>query len=416
MKKQDDSVKHSVKDDLTKVQKSSKNESLQNKRAHVFKSQFKKNELEDDIVINKSKPIAAPSFEFLEIQKQNEEIKILKSELEQLKIAEQNHFNSLSQNNQVSGTLDKLLPDFLHELSSPVSLLEYSLENLMLDYQKVIKALTTFAFSEQTRVAALATLNFTQTLNAHNFKASNSLETREKKKIILDALAPYKFNNKQRGADYFVIAGITKIDDDLHAIFNHKDGEQLFELMVSLISIGQSFSILESAKARARNLINTLKCYTNKKNKTGSEVFDLKTSIDTALLMMGHSLRSRIFDFKYDTSCFISADIQQLCHVWINLLSYAVGSTDSSGIISLNVFTNQNEVVVTLKTNGKVITEESIHVLLTSNFNSNPSESISNLITCKKYLDIIHAKFEVASNSESTLFTVRFTNYVSSEK
>jgi len=416
MKKQDDSVKSNVKVDLTKGNKASKTDSLQHKRAHVFKSQFQNDEFEDDVIVRNSKQQKASTFEFNDIQHQSEEIKFLKSELERLKISEQNHFDSLAQNNQMSGTLDKLLPDFLHELSSPVVLLEYSLENLIVDYQKVIKSLTTLAFNEQTKEATLETLNYAQSLYVHNFKVSNSLETREKKKLILDALAPYKFKHTQRGADYIVIAGINRIDDQLHTIFSHAEGEKLFELMVSLISISQSFSILDSAKTRARNLISTLRNYTNKKNSTGSGIFDLKTSIDIALLMMGHSLRSRTFEFKYDTACFLNGDIQQLSHVWINLLSHAVESTDSSGHILLNVFTEQNEVLVTLKDNGKVITDENIQFLLSSNYTANSSENISKLITCKKYLDTVHAKLEVVSNQESTLFTIRFSNYASSDK
>ena len=414
MKKQEDSVKNTTKPDLPKGLKASKSDSLQNKRAHVFKSQFQKDEYDE--IGAKHRQHQTTPFEFNDIQQQNEEIKFLKSELERLKISEQNHFDSLVQNNQMSGTLDKLLPDFLHELSSPIVLLEYSLDNLILDYQKVIKALTFLAFNEQTREATLETLNYTQSLDVHDFKASNSLETREKKKLVLDALAPYKFKHTQRGADYIVIAGINRIDDKLNIIFSHKEGEKLFELMVSLISINQSFSILDSAKTRAKNLISTLKNYTNKKNNSGSELFDLKTSIDIALLMMGHSLRSRTFEFKYDTACFLTGDIQLLSHVWINLLSNAVESIDSSGHILLSVFSEVNEVLVTLKYNGKVITNENIQVLLSSSYTAHSSENISKLITCKKYLDTVHAKLEVVSNQESTLFTIRFSNYATNDK
>ena len=89
---------------------------------------------------------------------------------------------------------------------------------------------------------------------------------------------------------------------------------------------------------------------------------------------------------------------------------------DWLSIALLNVFTEQNEVLVTLKDNGKVITDENIQFLLSSNYTANSSENISKLITCKKYLDTVHAKLEVVSNQESTLFTIRFSNYASSDK
>jgi signal transduction histidine kinase len=312
--------------------------------------------------------------------------------------------------------LEKVLPDFLHELSSPIALLEYSLENLMLDYQKVIKILTELAFNSQAKDSTLDLLNYVQSLNIDYSKKTNNIESREKRKIISDALASYKFKHTHRAADYMIIAGINEINENLDTILKSTEGEKLFELLISFISVNQSFSILDTAKLRARNLIGTLKNYTRKKNSSGTNTFDLKTSIDVALLMMGHQLRSRNFEFNYEANCFLDADIQKLSNVWINLLTHAIESTNCSGQIILKVFTVENQVMVTLEDNGKIVTPEHIKQLQNPDYSSNLSENISKLFTCKKYLDTINAKLSIDSNQQSTLFTITFSDYATSEK
>jgi signal transduction histidine kinase len=129
-------------------------------------------------------------------------------------------------------------------------------------------------------------------------------------------------------------------------------------------------------------------------------------------------LRSRRFNFSYDASCFITGDIKKLSHIWINLLSNAIEASSSNGIINLNVFTENKDVLVTIQDDGSGITEENIKNIFKADFTTKLNqEGIGmGLDFCKNYLESIDAKIEVISKPGDTTFTVRFSKYANSIK
>jgi len=416
MKKVTLSEKKISKNDIPHSNKDLSKSSLQDKRAIFLQDHFKnKTKNGEAPLATKSNAVSVNSnltsnYEF-EIQK-------LRAEIEDLKKVSTQASAKKDIQSAMSGVLDKILPDFVHEISSPVSILDNSLENLLFQYNKVLSNYTELVNNESTKDAAIYIYQFTQTITHVLANINHNLKFRENKKVLITDLSRYNFKNLQHGADHLMTAGVLNIDEKLHTVFSQVRGNELFDLLISFISVKQSFAILETAKFKSKNLIVSIKNYTNRTSHSIDEVFNLKSSIDSALVMVGHRLRSRRFSFSYDAFCFINGDIKKLSHIWINLLSNAIEASTSNGVINLNVFIENEDVVVTIQDDGSGISEENLKNIYKADFTTKLNqEGIGmGLDFCKNYLESIDAKIEVISKPGDTTFTVRFSTYADSIK
>ena len=146
---------------------------------------------------------------------------------------------------------------------------------------------------------------------------------------------------------------------------------------------------------------------------TAAEVFDLRTSIDTAIVLLRQRLKSCNFSLQYNASCFIKGNIQHIVHVWINLLSNAIEATQGTGTIEINVFKENNEVIVTVQDNGPGIPTEIANKIFTPYFTTKKNQGGTGigLDICKNVIALIGGTLSVTSQPGKTTFTVRLSKY-----
>ncbi len=393
------------------------NTSLQNRRAAI---------LEKHLKINNEEPAANNNFisnapvNSIETEKELEkelELLNLKSELYNLKSAQLNK-NTESHDKEFTKVLDKLLPDFLHEISSPVSSVEYSSDNLQVEYQKLITSFIAIADADGPAEAFQKVVSYVSSLETNSLASFDAKELRDKKKKFVADLTHYQIKHPQRAAEFLMSSGVYGINEKLHWIIKQPQGHLLFDMLISLLSIKQSFAVLDAAKSRSRYLVSTLKNYTNKLPDTTSEIFDLKTSIETAIVLVKQRLKSCNFSFQYDAECFIDGNIQHIVHVWINLLSNAVEATNGTGTIAVNVFKENKDVVVTIQDNGPGIPAEIISKIFTPYFTTKKNQGGTGigLDICKNVIFSIGGIISVSSQPGKTIFTVRILKYAASNK
>jgi hypothetical protein len=393
------------------------NTSLQNRRAAILEKHLKINNEEPAANNNFSSNAPVNSIETEKELEKELELLNLKSELYNLKSAQLNK-NTESHDKEFTKVLDKLLPDFLHEISSPVSSVEYSSDNLQVEYQKLITSFIAIADADGPAEGFQKVIGYVSSLETNSLASFDAKELREKKKKFVSDLTHYQIKNPQRAAEFLMSSGVYGINEKLHWIIKQPQGHLLFDMLISLLSIKQSFAVLDAAKSRSRYLVSTLKNYTNKLPDTTSEIFDLKTSIETAIVLVKQRLKSCNFSFQYDADCFIDGNIQHIVHVWINLLSNAVEATNGTGTIAVNVFKDNKDVVVTIQDNGPGIPAEIISKIFTPYFTTKKNQGGTGigLDICKNVIFSIGGIISVSSQPGKTIFTVRILKYAASNK
>jgi hypothetical protein len=225
-------------------------------------------------------------------------------------------------------------------------------------------------------------------------------------------LSSYKINNPQRAAEYLMSSGIYAVDAELNSILTDANGNVLFQLMISLLSVKQSFSLLDSAKSRTRYLLTTLKNYTNKLPDNFTEKFDLKTSIETAIVLLKHRLKGCNFSFNYDAQCIIDGNIQHIIHVWINIIANAVEATEGKGTIAVKVVNDNGWTLVTIQDNGPGIPAEIQNRIFEPYFTTKKAQGGTGigLDICKNILAKMGGNIALTSETGKTIFYIKIKN------
>jgi signal transduction histidine kinase len=388
------------------------NLNLQQMRASVLKRHQKPNDEKEFTEI----PESSVKKKSINVSKQEDtkdlEIRLLKEEIQKLKNVGAVNETSEVHEKEYSNVLDKLLPDFLHEISNPFSSIEYSSQNLQTEYQRILKTFSAFTESTEKTKTFERVLNYVNSL-VTNTSFSNSEEVRILKEKFTQQLSVYQVRNAQRAAEYLMSSGIYAIDAELNAIITQPNGELLFQLLISLLSVKQSFSLLESAKSRTRYLITTLKNYTNKLPDNVQEKFDLKTSIETAIVLLKHRLKSCNFTFEYDSKCFLMGNIQHIVHVWINIISNAIEATNSKGAITVKAINENDYTLITIQDNGPGIPANIQTKIFEPYFTTKKAQGGTGigLDICKNILAKLGATIELTSEPGKTIFYIRIKNH-----
>lgn len=388
---------------------------LQHRRASILEKHLKSTG-EEKTVENNSRNTNSPSYRTV-LDEKDLEIQRLQAEIFALKNTESASASEAIHDKEYTKVLDKLLPDFLHEISNPFSSIEYSSQNLQAEYQRVLKTFVSFTDSTKDTKAFQRVLNYVNSLVNTN-SISNNDEIRELKEKFIEQLSKYDLRNPQRAVEYLMASGIYSVDAELNSFITQPNGELLFQLMISLLSVKQSFSLLDTAKSRTRYLITTLKNYTNKLPDTYSEKFNLKTSIETAIVLLKHRLKSCNFTFQYDADCYIEGNIQHIIHVWINIIANAIEATNSKGIITVKVYKENQDVIIAIQDNGPGISKEIQSQIFTPYFTTKKEQGGTGigLDICKNVITKIGGTIDVLSVPGNTIFYIRIKKYDSNNR
>ena len=217
--------------------------SLQNNRAAILEKHQKETKTGKSVASEKEK----------EIQKIKEEINKLKS-ISSDNIITPNIFNI----DEYAQKVEKTLFNFRNEINSPINSIEYSSENLHLEFERIINYFNTLSYSAYPTEALGRAFAYVNTIMSTTPETIEPADAREKKKKFIALLEGYNILNSKRAAEFFISNGVYFVDDELFWILSQPKGEILFEFMISLLSINQSFEILNDAKSRTRFLTGNL--------------------------------------------------------------------------------------------------------------------------------------------------------------
>ncbi len=219
---------------------------LQENRAAVLENHLRKNKDENYF----STPSARVD--------KDAEISKIKEEINKIKNAAAVEAPAETKTDDYKASVDKLLFNFRNEINSPINSIEYSTENLQAEYERIINYFGMLSGPDYPAEALDRVVDYVNVLMENTVEKLEPTEIRERKKTFLALLKEYEFKNSKRGADYFVESGVYFIDDELLWIFSQPKAEILFDLMIAILSVKQSFEVLTAAKSRTRYLISNL--------------------------------------------------------------------------------------------------------------------------------------------------------------
>ena len=360
------------------------------------------NELEDlSQVFNQMAGQLKTSFENKE-QLVQERTKELSQALTDLQTTQQELVQS-----EKMAALGQLVAGIAHEINTPLGAIRASISNITSGLESALaqlpQVLQKLSLPQQTEFNAL--------LNAacqpHPYLSTR--ETRKLKRTLAQELATYNIENPEALADTLVQMGITENLMQFLPLFQNEHGDLVLETANNLSSQFRNSENINLAVDRAAKIIYALKSYA-RQDTSGSKIMaKITDNIDIVLTLYHNQIKQKIELIQnYQPVPDILCYPEELSQVWTNLIHNAIQAMNYKGVLKINVFQQEQFVVVQIVDSGMGIPLEIQEKIFEPFFTTKPAGEGSGLglDIVSKIIKKHDGSIEVASQPGETTFSI----------
>ena len=360
------------------------------------------NELEDlSQVFNQMAGQLKTSFENKE-QLVQERTKELSQALTDLQTTQQELVQS-----EKMAALGQLVAGIAHEINTPLGAIRASISNITSGLESALaqlpQVLQKLSLPQQTEFNAL--------LNAacqpHPYLSTR--ETRKLKRTLAQELATHDIENPEALADTLVQMGITENLMQFLPLFQNEHGDLVLETANNLSSQFRNSENINLAVDRAAKIIYALKSYA-RQDTSGSKIMaKITDNIDIVLTLYHNQIKQKIELIQdYQPVPDILCYPEELSQVWTNLIHNAIQAMNYKGVLKINVFQQEQFVVVQIVDSGMGIPLEIQEKIFEPFFTTKPAGEGSGLglDIVSKIIKKHDGSIEVASQPGETTFSI----------
>jgi PAS domain S-box-containing protein len=190
----------------------------------------------------------------------------------------------------------------------------------------------------------------------------SSRDRRKFKRSIARQLEAEDFDDADTLADTLVDLGIYE-DEDLDPflpLLNDSEYPQILDTAYQLASIKKSTQTISTATDRAAKIVFALKSY-SRQTPTGEKVkTNIIESLDMVLTIYHNQLKQGvdvIKNYPEDLPTILGYP-DELNQVWTNLIHNAIQAMDNKGTLTIEIATQENEILIKITDSGAGIPEE----------------------------------------------------------
>ncbi|NLT52374.1 MAG: PAS domain S-box protein [Ignavibacteria bacterium] len=328
--------------------------------------------------------------------------KLIKS-IEELKATQKQLLES-----EKLAVLGQLITGIGHELNTPLAAIKAAQNNLADSISKSFYDLGTFHYN-----LTAGDFEILLVILAHFASSENIISTREERKIkreLLSKLNELNIKDSDKIAEYLIYLNIWDIDY-IKPLFENSNCVFILETAKNLLSIKKNNQTINNAADKASFVINALKKYSYKSNTNDMVPVDLAENIETVLALYNNQFKHGVELIKeYQNVPKIFAHPDELTQVWINILQNAMQAIKYKGIITIGIYPENGNVVVSIKDSGTGIPVEIQNKIFAPFFTTKQRGEGSGigLDIVKKIIDAHSGKIEFSSKiNKGTTFFVK---------
>ncbi len=360
------------------------------------------NELEDlSQVFNQMAGQLKTSFENKE-QLVQERTKELSQALTNLQTTQQELLQS-----EKMAALGQLVAGIAHEINTPLGAIRASISNITSGLESALaqlpQVLQKLSPPQQTEFKAL----LTAACQPHPYLSTR--ETRKLKRTLAQELATHDIENPEALADTLVQMGITENLMQFLPLFQNEHGDLVLETANNLSSQFRNSENINIAVDRAAKIIYALKSYA-RQDTSGSKIMaKITDNIDIVLTLYHNQIKQKIELIQdYQPVPDILCYPEELSQVWTNLIHNAIQAMNYKGVLKINVFQQEQFVVVQIVDSGMGIPLEIQEKIFEPFFTTKPAGEGSGLglDIVSKIIKKHDGSIEVASQPGETTFSI----------
>jgi two-component system, NtrC family, sensor kinase len=308
--------------------------------------------------------------------------------------------------------LGQLIAGIAHEINTPLGIIGSSIDNIANFWEDNLGIMPDFfqQLSEESQ-AYFLTLLYRSTNQETLF---TSREKRKIKQQLSHVLIAGAIENAEEIADTLVDMEIYDNIEQLLPLFKLPDWELVFNTAYQFASFKKSISLIQRATAKSGKVVFALKSYAHFDSKQEKVQANLHEGIEMVLTLYQNQLKHGIEVVKnYGDIPKIMCYPDDLNQVWTNLIHNALQAMDYKGILTIETYQKEENIVLKFTDNGKGIPPEVIPKIFQPFFTTKPAGEGSGLglDIVRKIVDKHEGTIAVESVPGQTSFIVSLPIY-----
>ncbi len=204
-----------------------------------------------------------------------------------------------------------------------------------------------------------------------------SLAARQELKTkIVDQLAKLRLENANKIAEMLIELGFDEEIEELMPMLTSKNYWSILDNAYLIVNLHQSIESITDSTVKVSKVISAFEDYAKiQKTQTVKRLANMKNTVEQALKALTPQITSGIQIIKhYSNVATIYCDPEALQKVWFHLIENAIDAIGTHGILTINIYQQQDKVLVDIIDTGESIPPEMLNQLCDPFFTIKASE------------------------------------------
>ncbi|MGL5834788.1 MAG: response regulator [Waterburya sp.] len=204
----------------------------------------------------------------------------------------------------------------------------------------------------------------------------SDLEKQELKNRLVAKLTPFELESTAKIADILIELGFNEEIESFVPLFACENYWEILDNACLIINLHQNVNHLNESTVKVSKIISAFEDYAHHSySKTPSRLANLETTLERALSLIAPNLPPGVQIIKhYSQVLTIDCYPEALEKAWFHLIQNAIEAIGTHGILTINLYQQQNQLMVDLIDTGASISQDLLEKLCDPFFTTKSAE------------------------------------------